>query len=158
MNFQISALSENQFFHLYGATEDQLNEIGARRVFADSDPGFPCRVSLRDAKIGETLILINHTHHDEQSPYRASHAIFVIEGAEEEILPQNEVPKLLRSRVLSVRGFDQNNDMIDAEVCAGTDLEHAITRLGSNSSVKYLHVHNAGPGCYAARVELLGGE
>ena len=155
MNFQISALPAERFSHLYGATEADLSNSGAKRVIADSDPGFPCRVSMRDAEIGETLILVNYTHHDEQTPYRASHAIFVIGGAAEQKLPQNSVPQVLRSRLLSVRGFGADNDIIDAEVCSGTDLEGAITRLASNSSVKYLHVHNAGPGCYAARVDLL---
>ena len=158
MNFQISALSEGLFSHLYGATEEQLSQAGAQRVIAETEPGFPCRVSMRDAKIGESLILLNYAHLDEDTPYCASHAIFVIEGAKVQTLPQNTVPQVLRSRLLSLRAFDENYSMIAAEVCAGEDLEQAITKIASDPNVDFLHVHNAAPGCYAARIDLLGGE
>ncbi|MEL6692396.1 MAG: DUF1203 domain-containing protein [Pseudomonadota bacterium] len=155
MNFQISALSEDQFSHLYGATKEQLRQAGAKRVIADTDPGFPCRVSMRDAKIGEALILLNYTHLNQDTPYCASHAIFIIEGAKERTFPQNTVPDVLRSRLLSLRAFNENYDMIAADVCAGSDLEQAITKLTTDPSVSFLHVHNAAPGCYAARIDLL---
>lgn len=153
MNFQISALSEERFRHLYFAENDLLAEVGAKRVMADSNPGYPCRVFLRDAEIGESLLLINHVHHDEPTPYRASHAIYIIEGASNKPLPPNAVPKLLRSRILSVRAFNTGHDMVAAEVCEGRNLEEAITRLASAQDGEYLHIHNAGPGCYAARVD-----
>ncbi|MEO1322710.1 MAG: DUF1203 domain-containing protein [Pseudomonadota bacterium] len=158
MNFQISALSERLFSHFYGATEEQLRKAGAQRVIADSEPGFPCRISMRDAKIGESLILLNFTHLDENTPYCASHAIFVIEGAKEQTFPKNTVPEVLRSRLLSLRAFDENYCMIAAEVCAGADLEQAITKIAADPGVAFLHVHNAAPGCYAARIDLLDNE
>ena len=46
-----------------------------------TDPSFPCRVSLTDREIGERVLLLNHVSHDVANPYRASHAIFVAEGA-----------------------------------------------------------------------------
>ena len=158
MNFQISALSEALFSHLYGATEEQLSQAGAQRVIADAEPGFPCRISMRDAKIGESLILLNYSHLDEDTPYCASHAIFIIEGSKEQTFPRNTVPQVLRSRLLSLRAFDENYSMIAADVCAGADLEHAITKIATDPSVSFLHVHNAAPGCYAARIDLLSGE
>ena len=133
-NFQISALSESEFSHLYGASEATLKKWGATRVIADSNPGFPCRVSMRDAEIGETLILVNYFHHDKNTPYRASHAIFIIEGAKEEVFALNSIPPLLRSRLLSVRAFDQVDDMIAAEVCKGTELEQTIANLAQRKA------------------------
>ena len=155
MHFQVSALPESKFSHLYGVSEETLKKFGAKRIIADSNPGFPCRVSMRDAEIGETLILLNYFHHDKETPYRASHAIFVIEGAKEEVLAPNSIPPLLHSRLLSVRAFDKYDDMIAAEVCEGSDLEQTISNLGSIQSAEYLHVHNAAPGCYAARIDFV---
>lgn len=153
MNFQISPLSDSEFSHLYGAREDQLSDVGAMRVTADSQPGYPCRVSLRDAEIGETLILLNYSHQNERTPYRGSHAIFVIEGAKQAMVPQNTIPQVLRSRMLSVRGFDAHHHMVAAEICPGSELEPTIHNMASVQGVEYLHLHNAAPGCFAARVD-----
>ena len=54
-------------------------------------PGTPCRVTLADAEVGETVILINHTHLKADTPYRASHAIFVREGQPQAHLARGEV-------------------------------------------------------------------
>jgi hypothetical protein len=43
--------------------------------------------------------------------------------------------------------------MVGADVVDGELLEFAITRLLADPAVDYLHLHNAKPGCYAARVD-----
>jgi hypothetical protein len=60
---------------------------------------------------------------------------------------------MFRHRLLSVRAFDDAGMMIDADVTDGKRLESLIERMLENDSVSYLHIHNARPGCYAARVE-----
>ena len=65
----------------------------------------------------------------------------------------DEVPEQLRSRLLSVRAFDARDMMKGAEVAPGTALESVIDQLFSTPDVAYLHIHNAKPGCYAARVD-----
>lgn len=157
MDFQISALSEATFSHLYGAPTETLARYGARRVVADASPGYPCRVSLRDAQIGETLLLLNYTHQDEDTPYRASHAIFIIEHAKQATPDRNEVPQFLRSRLLSVRAFNANHDLVAADVSEGEQLEHLIEQFAANLNVAYMHVHNAKPGCFAAKINVLPG-
>lgn len=92
MSFVIKALPSGSFERLYGAGEETLRAAGARRIRVDADPGFPCRVSLRDAAAGETVLLLNYTHHDHATPYRSSHAIFVREGAETASLNAGETP------------------------------------------------------------------
>jgi len=42
--------------------------------------------------------------------------------------------------------------MIGAEVVAGSELELVVRRMLRNEAVRYLHVHNAGPGCYNCSV------
>lgn len=61
-------------------------------MIVDKKPGFPCRVSLTDADLGETVLLVPFHHHEVSS------------------------------------------------------------RLLSDESVSYLHIHNARPGCYNCRV------
>lgn len=155
MDFRIRAIGAERFEALYRLPDEALAALGVRRIQVEESPGYPCRVSLRDAEVGESVLLLNHVHHDAASPYRASHAIFVIEDAEEARPGVNEVPLALASRLLSVRAFDEVGDMISADVCEGAVLADCIARLGALEGVTELHVHNARPGCYAARVELL---
>ena len=122
-------------------------------MVADENPGFPCRVSLKDAEVGESVLLMNYEHQPASSPYRSSHAIFIREWADEARLDENEVPKQLRQRLLSVRAFDGLGTMVDADVVDGQQIETLIERMFANDSVSYLHLHNAKPGCYAALVE-----
>lgn len=42
--------------------------------------------------------------------------------------------------------------MVGAEVVNGRGLEAPIRRLFADEGVSYLHIHNAGPGCYNCRV------
>jgi hypothetical protein len=153
MNFRISALPVEPFSGLFGLSDEELRRQGAVRRVADTKPGFPCRVSLEDAEPGETLILLNYEHLPVDSPYRSAHAIFVREGAKQAQPGVNEVPELLRRRLLSVRAFDAAGYLLDAEVTQGTALESVIEPMLARSDVAYLHVHNAKPGCYAARID-----
>jgi len=153
MSFRISALPAERFEPLFGLPDAELSLRGVVRKTVDSHPGFPCRVSLADAAIGETVLLLNYEHQPACSPYRATHAIFVREGAKEAHPQVNEVPQVLRSRLLSVRAFDEAGMMLDADATMGHELEPAIARLFADPAVAYLHLHNAKPGCYAARVD-----
>ena len=153
MSFQISGLPVAQFAPLFGLSDAELAKHSAVRHTADKSPGFPCRVSLRDAAPGETLLLLNFEHLGVATPYRSRYAIYVREGATEAHVAVNEVPDVLRLRLLSVRGFDSAGMLKDADVVDGRELESVIERMLARQDVEYLHVHNAKPGCFAARVD-----
>ena len=152
-SFRMIALPSEQFESLFRQSHTQLRAVGARRMTVDEKPGTPCRVSLTDAEVGETVLLVPFTHHDVSSPYRASGPIFVRQGARTVSPAVDEIPVMFRHRLLSIRGYDADAMMAGADVVNGSELEEAIRRLFANESVSYLHVHNAGPGCYNCRVE-----
>ena len=81
MNFQIVPLQLKEFLPLFELSDPELAAKGARRMIADANPGFPCRVSLEEAGIGERVILVNYIHQPTDSPYRATGPIFVREEA-----------------------------------------------------------------------------
>jgi hypothetical protein len=153
VDFQISGLSVDNFSDLFGQDLEALARLGVLRVVADSKPGFPCRVSLRDAEIGENVLLLNYEHQRARSPYRSSHAIYVRESAEQAALAVNEVPEMLRRRLLSVRAFDDRGMMLTADLIQGKQLEYLIDTMLADNAARYLHIHNARPGCYAALVK-----
>lgn len=152
MSFQIQALPETLFSKLFSLTDAELESRHAKRVLVGETPGFPCRVSLADAQIGETVLLLNYEHQPNDTPYRATHAIFVREGVSQATPAPGEVPDALASRLLSVRGFNRAHDMIDADVVNGTAVAERIDRLFENPDIDYIHLHNARPGCFAASV------
>lgn len=152
-SFQISALPRERFAELLGLTDRDLAERGARRVVADAKPGYPCRVSLVDAEVGERLVLLSYSHQPAESPYRASGPIYVRESAGEARPGVGEVPQLLRHRLLSFRAYDAAHMMVDAEVAPGERLEEVVNRMFAAGAVAYIHVHNAKPGCYNCRID-----
>ena len=153
MTFQIHALPADPFAHLPQFSDAELAAQNIHKCVVDANPGYPCRVSLQDAEIGETVFLLHHCHHDEATPYRASHAIFVREGAIQAWPGVGEVPQSLALRLISIRAFDEAHDMVAADVVDGADLAAAIPDMLSREGVAYLHLHNAKPGCFAARVD-----
>ena len=151
--FQISPLPSRQFSHLFGKTDEELAALGVVAMTADSKPGFPCRVALRDAEPGERVLLFNHEHQPADTVYRSAHAIFVIEGAEQAAPPAGEVPDVMQARMLSVRAFTADHMMTDADLVDGRNAAALFERLLADPKVAYLHAHYAKRGCYAARVD-----
>lgn len=150
MTFRIRGLDAKQFSRLFTLSDAELAAQGAMRKIADGP--CPCRVSLTDATPGDAVILVNYEHHAVESPYRMRFAIYVREG-EETFDAVNVVPDQLRRRTLAVRRFDEYGMMTGWELIEGIWLEEAIERQFADPRARYLHVHFAAPGCYAARVE-----
>ena len=152
MSFQIHGLPEGAFQHYFGMTDAELAQIGAERQVVREYPGSPCRVSLEDARVGEEVVLFNYEHQPAPTPYRASHAIFVRKGVTQAQLAVDEVPEVLASRFLSLRGFDHGGILRVADVCDGRTVAPALEEMLAQDGVDYIHVHNAKQGCFAAKV------
>ena len=81
------------------------------------------------------------------------YAIFVREGADRAYDGVDVIPDPLRARLISLRAFDGDHDMVDADVVDGPLQVGAIERFFTNPAVHYLQARYAKRGCYAARVE-----
>ena len=155
-SFRIRALPREHFEHLLSMDDRELAARGARWVTVTEAPGFPCRVSLKDIPVGERVLLTPYIHHDVDSPYRASGPIFVHDRAEPVVPEVNEVPHLLLHRTLSLRAYDGDGTMRDAALCQGGEVAATIGRMFLDDRIAYLHVHNAGAGCFNCRVDRAG--
>jgi Protein of unknown function (DUF1203) len=152
-NFQIIGLQRAHFEPFFSLNDKELAAKRARRMIVDAKPGFPCRIGLADAEIGETVILLPFVHHDIDSPYRASGPIFVREKAKSANLALGEIPEVVASRTMSVRAYDKKGMMLDGAVVPGSELKPHIEKIFANPKIEYLHLHNAGAGCYSCKVE-----
>jgi hypothetical protein len=153
MPFRFTGLSPEQFTPLFALSDSELAARGMRRMVADARPGFPCRVSLEDAQVGERLILLPFVHQPAHSPYKASGPIFVREDARKAFDHADEIPPVLTGRLLSLRAYDADDQIVEADVVEGATVKAAIERFFARDDVRYIHVHNAKRGCYSCRVD-----
>ncbi|MEO8923401.1 MAG: DUF1203 domain-containing protein, partial [Caldimonas sp.] len=150
--FRITGLSPETFRPLFDLPDEALERLGARRVFAD-EPRLPCRVSVAHAEVGEEMLLLNYAHQPANTPYRASHAIYVRKVADRAFDTVDSVPDVITSRLVAVRAFDAGHMMIAADVGEGESTRELIEAFLADPKASYLQLHYARRGCYAARVE-----
>ncbi len=152
MTFQFHSLAADQFSHLFGLSDETLYDLGIGVYYSDAMPGYPCRVTLENAALGEKLLLLNHQHLAVDSPYRSSHAIFVKDHGVSKVCKPGEIPDIARTYLLSVRGFDAQDMIVDADVCEGENIEQQLAKFLANDEVTYIHLHTARRGCFLAAV------
>ncbi|MDP9141594.1 MAG: DUF1203 domain-containing protein [Pseudomonadota bacterium] len=151
--FQLAGLPAEPFHALFDLSDAELGARQMRRIVATSSPGFPCRVSLADAAVGDELILLPYQHQAAGSPYQASGPIFVRRGAVQRVLPAGVVPEYVSTRLISVRAYDPSDMIIGAEVCEGEAVASSIERIFVRTEVRYIHLHNAKRGCFSCLVQ-----
>jgi hypothetical protein len=151
MTYRITGLDPAPYKPLFKLSDDELAERGIVRMTVTEKPSFPCRVSLVDREIGETVLLLNHVSHDVANPYRASHAIFVADADRAEFV--DEVPPVFETRALSLRGFDKDGMMAEAILTQPGEADAGIRKLFRNPEVETIHAHNAVRGCFSAKIE-----
>ena len=152
-SFRLVGLTPDNFQPFFAMSDDELAALGARRVVADEPIGFPCRVSLADADVGDELLLLPFDHLLTRSPYRSCGPVFVRKGARRAVLDPGEIPPYVTRRWMSVRAYDAEDMMIAADVCDGGDVRGVIQRFIEDSQVAFVHLHNAKRGCFSCRVE-----
>lgn len=153
MSYVLHGLAPAWFEPLFDLDDDVLGTRGMRWMRVDTPVGYPCRISLEDAPVGEQVLLLPFVHQDSHSPYRASGPIFVRRGLREARQIIGAMPPYLTCRPLSVRAYDAADEMVDADVASGAEAEPLIREYLTRDEVAYLHLHFARRGCYACRVD-----
>jgi len=147
--FRLVALDPAPFEVLFALSDEALRARGIQRRHATADFGFPCRVSLADAAMGEELLLLPWRHHAVDSPYQASGPIYVRRGARRAEPAPGEVPGYVTRRLMSLRAYDRDALMVGAEVVEGAAVGARLAQMFDDAKVAYVHLHNARPGCYS---------
>ena len=144
MSFVISALPMGE--------PDQTSRR-ARVVTADEPDSYPCRRCLRDAEVGELLLLLPYDPFEQAGPYTGEGPIFVHAHACTPYRSDGELPDQVRRRLVSVRGYDADGMLTGAEVVEGVDLDPVLDGVLAEPATAYAHLHYARPGCFACRVD-----
>jgi hypothetical protein len=152
MTYMIQGLAPDHFAPLFALNDTELAAINARRVTAKSDRGFPCRISLQDARAGEELILLHHVSHDVETPYRSAYAIYVRPGVTAATY-RDELPPVFAGRPIALRAFDAAGMLQTARLAGPGEADVAIRDVFADAGIAYIDAHNAAHGCFAARIE-----
>jgi len=152
-SFRLSGVDPLPLLPLFELGEAALAERGAVRCVASADRGFPCRISLTDARVGEDLLLLPYWHQPAASPYRASGPIFIRRGAAAAELAVDEVPPYVASRLISLRAYNGGDRIVAAEVLDGAQVGGWLRTRLDDRQVAYIHLHNARYGCYSCRAD-----
>jgi len=144
--FTVHALSET-------AADQARCGPGAVPAAAGDGP-YPVRCCLSDADDAAGVVLGSVMPFRGESPYAARSPVYVhAERCRGHAETPGTVPEMLRGRLLSVRAYDRAHMLTGTEVLPGAEIEGAIERLLGDVPGAYLHVHFAGPGCYACRID-----
>jgi hypothetical protein len=153
MSFRITGLDAAQFEHLFGLSDDDLAKHRVTRYVTDDTGGYPCRVTLEDVGAGEKLLLVNYRHQPCATAYASQGPIFVSERNAKTAEWIDEIPDQFKARLISLRAYDANDMMIDADVVDGKELKPLVERFLANDATAYLHAHFARRGCFAGKIE-----
>src|SRR5919202_828694 len=111
----------------------------------------PCRRCLRDASAGEPLVLAPYDPFTVRSPYAGEGPVFVHADGCEPF--EGRETEQVTGRTLSIRAYDADAMLTDAAVLPGERFEEAARDMLDDPDTAFLHVHFAGPGCFAFRVD-----
>ncbi len=153
MTYRVTGLAPADHAHLFAMDEAALAAINARRVTAMASSGFPCRVSLEDAREGEALILFHYVSHDVATPYRSAYAVYVRENATEAADYVDRTPPVFEGRPIALRGFDADGNLLNAALALPGQADARIRELFGQAEIAYIHAHNAAHGCFSAAIE-----
>lgn len=151
VNYKIVGI-ENEYNHLFKLSDEELFSKGIIKKRADSKPGYPCRVSLEDAEVGEEVMLFQFIHHNINSPYASSGPIYVRKNAKKVNLKINEIPEMLYQRKQSLRAYSKKGMMVAAINVEKENIKKQIEIFFDNTEISYIQIHNANPGCYNCQV------
>jgi Protein of unknown function (DUF1203) len=152
MSFRISGLDPAPFRPLFALDATALARAGAQRVRVRERPSAPCRITLDDAEVGEEVLLLGYEHQSAATPYRQQGPIFVRNTAER-FDALGVIAPALAIRPLSLRGYDRDGIMVEADLVEGAEAPALIARFFGNEQVAYIHAHYARRGCFAARID-----
>ncbi len=152
MPFRITGLDPLPFLPLFARADAELAARCIQRVRVAEKPGAPCRVTLDDAEIGEEILLLSYKHQPAATAYRQQGPIFVRRSAAR-FDADGTIPPALARRTLSLRGFDAEGAMIEADLVDGISANELIGQMFAVENVAYIHAHYARRGCFAARID-----
>ena len=75
--YQIHGLPDDPFLKVFSMSDEELLLNRIKKLVVEHEHAYPCRISLLDAAVGETVYLLNFEHQPAPSYYQASGPIYI---------------------------------------------------------------------------------
>lgn len=133
--------------------ENRRDQIGnSVKIVRDGNP-HQCRVCLRLSSPDEGVILLAYKPFESSQPYAESGPIFIHERECEPYSDSTVYPSEFPKSAVVLRGYSDEDAIVDAQAVGGQKVENVITEMFSNQKIAYLHARNLGYGCYMFRID-----
>ncbi|MDQ6767125.1 MAG: DUF1203 domain-containing protein [Candidatus Eremiobacteraeota bacterium] len=129
------------------------DDFGNRLSVSASDACAPCRHCLRLSVPGEPLILFAYRPFETPGPYAEIGPVFIHAESCPAYADRERFPGDFRTRVLTMRGYNEGGTIETAELSAAGDPDATLERLLSDERVRFVHVRNPAWGCYDFQVD-----
>ncbi|WP_323845773.1 DUF1203 domain-containing protein [Microbulbifer magnicolonia] len=131
-----------------------------RQLLAEG--GEPCRDVLRRARPGEPIILSSYCPFTRPGPYREYGAVFVLAGRQqatgEPLRPTGTVDSYLRQTApVVLRAYSADEDIVAAKLVEPGVLAVEAAEYFARDDVDFVLLRFAVYGCYALRLDRVGG-
>jgi hypothetical protein len=125
-----------------------------RRQIADHI-GYPCRHCLREANPGQEVLLASYHLPRPRGLYWSASPIFLHGAACHRYELVDEVPEIVRNRLVSVRAYGADDMVIYdlGDVANGAEVDGLLQRCLDDARTAYVNVHTARPGCLLCTIE-----
>jgi hypothetical protein len=125
-----------------------------RWEIADHD-GYPCRHCLRETRTGQKVLLGSYHLLRPRGIYWTPSPVFVHSASCIRYDRDNEIPEIVRNRLVSVRAYGADDMVIYGlgDVGDGREVDGIVERCLSESRTAYVNVHTARPGCLLCTIE-----
>ena len=129
---------------------------GLRRMVATDGTGFPCRVCLRCAEVGEEMLLGSYDLPRPLGIYWTPSPIFIHAEACVPYAGADEVVEIVRrNAIVSVRAYDAADMVLYdlGRIGSGDEVNGALAQALDDPRTAFVNIHTARPGCLLCRVE-----
>ena len=115
----------------------------------------PCRVCLRDAAVGEAVLLGSYHLPRPRGIYWTPSPIFVHAAPCTPFAATGTIPEIVRSRLVSVRAYDAEDQCLYdlGHAGDGEGIDAPLSRALADPRTSFVNIHTAKPGCLLCRVE-----
>ena len=156
MNYKIKSIRPDFISKARDMSLDDQNQPVERLI---AEGGEPCRDVLRRALPGEELILASYCPFSKPGPYKEFGPVFILACNTTEMPDFNRLPLPAGnstdyfSEQFVIRAYNQDEAIVNAELCSPTDAEITIEQYFNNPQVVFILMRFPTYGCYSLRLE-----
>jgi hypothetical protein len=150
-DYRIDAIGSDYLDRIRASGVDDFGNTVVTLV-NESAKGTPLRCCLREAEVGEEVVLIAYQPARLGGPYMEVGPVFIHAERCDGYKTSGSYPEGFRHRQLLFRAYDIEGTQVDNKIADGIDAEAAIADLFSMSRVADVHARNVLAGCFMFKV------